>query len=164
MIKREELFLIGWHIHSPAEHTVQGRRSRSELHLVHVNSRGIPQAVVGVFVTPGQTASKFIASFPKRFFGVKESNMGLRAELNFAQAMSEVSKSEEFWTYSGSLTSPPCSEGIKWFVARDVLSVSTEQMQQLLGVSAYSARDTQQVRCYLFLQTDHIITLAGLEA
>lgn len=51
----------------------------------------------------------------------------------------------EFWTYKGSLTSPPCTEGIRWFVARNVLFVSVEQMQAILAVSTYSARVEQEV-------------------
>jgi carbonic anhydrase len=50
------------------------------------------------------------------------------------------------WTFSaGSLTSPPCTEGIRFFVARNILFVGNAQMQDILNVSTYSARAEQEV-------------------
>jgi carbonic anhydrase len=66
-------------------------------------------------------------------------------EIDMLQALKEVNMFNEFWTYEGSLTSPPCTEGIRWWVARNVLFVGVEQMQRILGVSTYSARVEQEV-------------------
>ena len=60
-------------------------------------------------------------------------------------ALKEVGNLKNFWTYKGSLTTPPCSEGLRWWVAGKVLEVSDAQMQALLGVSTYSARVEQMV-------------------
>lgn len=65
--------------------------------------------------------------------------------LDMAQVLSEVANFSEFWTYEGSLTSPPCTEGIRWFVARNVLFVGVDQMREVLRVSTYSARVEQEV-------------------
>lgn len=62
-------------------------------------------------------------------------------------ALGEVSELSEFWTYRGSLTSPPCEEGIRFFVARKILFVGVAQMQDILSVSTYSARAEQKVSC-----------------
>jgi carbonic anhydrase len=51
----------------------------------------------------------------------------------------------DFWTYEGSMTSPPCREGIQWWGARNTLFVGVEQMQRILGVGTYSARVEQEV-------------------
>lgn len=51
----------------------------------------------------------------------------------------------DFWTYRGSLTSPPCTEGLRWFVARNIMFVSDRQMQDMLRVSTFSARAEQEV-------------------
>lgn len=61
------------------------------------------------------------------------------------QAIREVADFSNFWTYQGSLTSPPCKEGIRWFVARNILFTSVKQMQDLLGASTFSARAEQEV-------------------
>lgn len=48
-------------------------------------------------------------------------------------------------TIKGSLTSPPCTEGVRFFVARNILFVGNEQMRQILNASTYSARSEQEV-------------------
>jgi len=65
--------------------------------------------------------------------------------MDVAQALREVNMFNEFWTYRGSLTSPPCTEGIRFFVARNVLFTSVDQMREVLRVSTYSARAEQEV-------------------
>lgn len=60
-------------------------------------------------------------------------------------AIAEVNAFAEFWTYRGSLTSPPCREGLRWYVARNIMFVSNKQMQDILSVSTYSARAEQEV-------------------
>ncbi len=66
-------------------------------------------------------------------------------EMNMSMALDGVDTVSEFWTYKGSLTSPPCSEGIRWFVARAIAFTSVEQMRMVLGASTYSARQEQEV-------------------
>ena len=61
--------------------------------------------------------------------------MNSEIELQFANIMTD----------RGSLTSPPCTEGLRWFVARNIMFVSDEQMQAILRVSTYSARSEQEV-------------------
>lgn len=67
-------------------------------------------------------------------------------EIDPMQAVREVNSFSEFWTYKGSLTSPPCKEGIQWFVARNILFTSVKQMQDILGASTFSSRAEQEVR------------------
>ena len=55
--------------------------------------------------------------------------------MDLSGALRSVNYFSEFWTYSGSLTSPPCTEGLRWFMARTIMFTSVEQMQQILGVS-----------------------------
>lgn len=141
----EELFLIGWHIHSPADHTVDGFRSKSEMHMVHANEEGEPRAVVAIRIDPGKAPSRFLTSLPTPFIGFNETTAYSNTQLDLFEPLREVSELTEFWTYKGSLTSPPCEEGIRWFVARTVMYVGIEQMQQILHVSTYSARVEQQV-------------------
>lgn len=61
--------------------------------------------------------------------------MDSEIEMQFANIMAD----------RGSLTSPPCTEGLRWFVARNIMFVSDEQMQAILRVSTYSARAEQEV-------------------
>lgn len=141
----EEVYLIGWHIHSPADHTIDGYRSKSEMHLVHANAEGDPRAVVAIRVDPGKADSTFVASLPTPFIGFNETMAYSNTQLDLMEPLREVAQLTEFWTYKGSLTSPPCEEGIRWFVARTVMYVGVEQMREVLHVSTFSARVEQQV-------------------
>ncbi|CAG8791947.1 24898_t:CDS:2, partial [Racocetra persica] len=48
------------------------------------------------------------------------------------------------YSYYGSLTTPPCTEGVRWFVSPDVLSISPSQFKSLKYVLKYNARFTQK--------------------
>lgn len=145
------LYLKGWHIHSPADHSVQGDRSKAELHLVHADANGVEQGVVAIRIDPGNADSKFLSQIlssnanttnPMPSFNSQET---IPMSLDIYQAIKEVNMFNDFWTYQGSLTSPPCTENIRWWVARNTMYVSVEQMQAILAVSTFSARVEQEV-------------------
>jgi carbonic anhydrase len=142
----ETVYLAGWHTHTPSEHTVDGVRSRAELHFVHATAEGKPRAVVGFRIRTGNSneGSKFVEQLPEMLgFNSTEKVENVALDLNLA--IEEVGGLQEFWTYDGSLTSPPCTEGKRWFVARQELVVSDEQMMALLKVSTYSARPVNDI-------------------
>ncbi|KAG7138120.1 hypothetical protein HYQ46_008366 [Verticillium longisporum] len=77
--------------------------------------------------------------------GFSETGTQVEVTLDLNLALDGVAHFNEFWTYQGSLTSPPCHEGIRWFVARQTMFAGVTQMQALLGASTYSARAEQEV-------------------
>jgi carbonic anhydrase len=151
----ETVYLKGWHIHSPADHSVDGVKARSELHLVHGDETGKAIAVLAILINPGTTDSPFVAQFASAINSTtpdstqvpnfnSEDRIPL-ASMDVGLALKEAGDFEKYWTYKGGLTSPPCSEGIRFFVSSKVMTVGTEQMQEILRVSAYSAREEQMV-------------------
>ncbi|KJX99004.1 carbonic anhydrase like protein [Zymoseptoria brevis] len=141
----ETVYMTGWHIHAPADHSVGGQRSKAELHYVHVDAAGNPRAVLAFRIDPGNSDSAFFRQLPE-FISFRNTDMRTNmTDFNPFMALQEVNKFSEFWTYRGSLTSPPCTEGIRFYLARNILFVSVEQMQAILAVSTYSARAEQQV-------------------
>ncbi|KAF5026801.1 hypothetical protein F66182_1085 [Fusarium sp. NRRL 66182] len=140
----ETVYLQGWHIHAPADHTVERHRSRAELHLVHVNAEGKERAVLAIRLDPGNRDNAFFSQLPP-MIGFNETGVTQEASLNHRLALDSVLWFDEFWTYEGSLTSPPCTEGIRFFVARQILFTGVEQMRDILGASTYSAREEQLV-------------------
>ncbi|TKA78315.1 hypothetical protein B0A49_02280 [Cryomyces minteri] len=140
----ETVYLRGWHLHAPADHSVQGDRSKAELHLVHVDAKGHERAVLAFRVDPGNAESAFFGQLPG-VIGFNETDVQEPIELDPSLALNEVNSFNEFWTYRGSLTSPPCTEGLRWYVARNILFTSVAQMQSLLRASTYSARAEQEV-------------------
>ncbi|KAF7508060.1 hypothetical protein GJ744_009642 [Endocarpon pusillum] len=138
------LYLRGWHLHAPADHRVGAYRSRAELHMVHVNEEGEEGAVLAIRLDPGASPSPFFTQLPQKI-GFNDTTQIMGVEMNPRLALDGVNEFNEFWTYQGSLTSPPCKEGIRWFIARSILFTSVDQMKEILGVSTYSARAEQEV-------------------
>jgi carbonic anhydrase len=140
----QTLYLKGWHIHAPADHSVGGDRSKAEMHFVHVDATGHEAAVLAFRLDPGNFNSTFFAQLPS-MIGFEDIDVEEAVEMDLGLALEAVQYFNEFWTYCGSLTSPPCHEGIRWFVARQIMFTGVEQMQAILGASTYSARAEQEV-------------------
>ncbi|KAK5733850.1 hypothetical protein LTR17_009402 [Elasticomyces elasticus] len=142
----ETVYLVSWHTHTPGEHIVSGVRTMAVLHFVHVDAKGDYRSVVWFRIHPGAEnfESPFFGQLPK-YVGANETEGEMSAEVDHSLALEQVSHLKDFWTYQGSLTSPPCKEGLRWFVAREVLFVSDVQMQDLLQVSSFSAREEQDI-------------------
>ncbi|KAL1596360.1 hypothetical protein SLS60_009006 [Paraconiothyrium brasiliense] len=140
----ETLYLKGWHIHAPADHSVGGDRSKAEMHFVHVDAEGHEGAVLAFRLDPGNFNNTFFDQLPP-MIGFDEMQTQEPVDLDLSLALESVLHFNEFWTYQGSLTSPPCHEGIRWFVARQIMFTGVEQMQAILGASTYSARAEQEV-------------------
>lgn len=98
--KNETVYMTGWHIHAPAEHTVQGDRSKAEMHFVHTDAKGSPRAVLAFRIDPGKGNSTFFGDLPE-LVSFREPEMESTAIINPATALAEVGWFEEFWTYQG---------------------------------------------------------------
>ncbi|KAK5702367.1 hypothetical protein LTR17_022364 [Elasticomyces elasticus] len=140
----ETVYLASWHIHALADHMVAADRSKAEMHFVHVDADGHERVVLAFRVDPGNAPSAFFSQIPEytTFNDTTQRNID---GINVNQALNEVLMLRDFWTYRGSLTSPPCREGMRWYLARQILFVSDTQMQDILRVCTYSARAEQEV-------------------
>ena len=119
--RNETAYLVSWHIHSPADHSVQQDRSKAEMHFVHVDASGHERAVVAMRIDPGlQSKSAFFSQFEGSYPNFNDTVTQIVDEIDLTLALSEVLHFNEFWTYRGSLTSPPC----KHMLHRDMLPAS----------------------------------------
>jgi carbonic anhydrase len=109
-----------------------------------VNAQGKERAVLAIRLDPGNKENKFLGQLPT-MIGFNETDVTQETTLNHNLLLDSVQYFDEFWTYEGSLTSPPCTEGIRFFVARQILFTSVQQMRDILGASTYSAREEQLV-------------------
>ncbi len=110
--------LLQFHFHAPSEHLVDGKSFPMEVHFVHKSAQGSGLGVLGVFVQSGaahETMSILAASFPGKAGGEADITVDPNALLP---------SSLSYWTYEGSLTTPPCSEVVDWMVLREPLSVA----------------------------------------
>ncbi|KIW16555.1 hypothetical protein PV08_03743 [Exophiala spinifera] len=138
-------YMVGWHTHAPAEHPVNGKRSMAEIHFVHADTDGNYAGVLAMRIDPsGDIDSPFVSQWPWTI-GFNETRQLTNVQQDLDLALQEVVYFDNFWTYMGSLTVPPCKEGIRFFMAEQVLYVSNAQMQRILGMSAYSTRIEQPI-------------------
>ncbi|KAK9761736.1 hypothetical protein K7432_013145, partial [Basidiobolus ranarum] len=63
--------------------------------------------------------------------------------LDFQSLFNEIGNVDEYWAYEGSLTTPPCTEGVRWAVARNVAQLSWRQLDTLRQVIKFNARFVQ---------------------
>lgn len=114
------------HFHQSSEHTINGIRYPMEIHFVHLNKEN-NIAVVGVMVQEGisNPAFEFLEKYlPVATGETKEINMPF--DLNLS-----LPKNKEYYVYAGSLTTPPCTEGVNWFVLKEPITISLEQVEAL---------------------------------
>lgn len=98
--RNETVYMSGWHIHAPGDHTVQGARSKAEMHFVHVTASGTPRAVLAFRIDPGNAPSAFFAGLPE-MISYREGNKTVQSSINPMMAVREVNSFSEFWTYRG---------------------------------------------------------------
>ena len=124
-----EYTLAEAHWHNPSEHTVEGERFALEMHLVH--KRGDSKiAVVGVLYRLGQANAviqTLIDMGPQ-----PGQNMELSLSLGSTDYLPEKNS---YYRYSGSLTTPPYTEGVEWMVMSEIQEISSEQVQQLAALT-----------------------------
>ncbi|CAN6443517.1 unnamed protein product [Victoria cruziana] len=114
------------HWHSPSEHSINGSRYQLELHMVHENKEG-GIAVVGILYQLGRP-DRFLTKLMhviSRLEPTKEEEIGV---VNPKRIRTGISS---YYRYKGSLTTPPCTEGVIWTIARKVRTVSSKQIHAL---------------------------------
>jgi carbonic anhydrase len=112
-----------FHFHAPSENEVHGKKYAMEMHLVHKNASG-ELAVVAVMFDKGAANTeleKLWVIMPEQ----AEQNATIRQDIDLNNLLP---KDKTYWRFSGSLTTPPCSEGVTWIVLKHPLTVSTEQL------------------------------------
>lgn len=119
--------LVEFHFHTPSEHTVEGQRFAAEAHFVHEGEDGTP-AVVAVMVEEGAANDPLESVLPGT--ADRGNAAGTQPQVDPGALLPE---SNAYYTYTGSLTTPPCTEGVRWFVLQEPVEASPEQTRQLKG-------------------------------
>ena len=117
------------HTHNPSEHTLEGERFALEIHLVHRDESG-RIAVVGVLFREGEAnpAIQEIIDAAPAEDGATCAASGLGAAVFLPEGRG-------YYSYIGSLTTPPYTEGVRWHVMADALEVSADQVTQLAALT-----------------------------
>ena len=124
--------LVQYHFHAPSEHAINGRLADVEAHFVHMNAQGAT-AVVGVFYRlgdePNALLDRILLSAPVT--AGEEVNAGEGSPAELFNHIGDVSAKRggpvqvnSFYAYDGSLTTPGCTQNVRWSVLEDGGSVS----------------------------------------
>jgi len=123
--------LIQFHFHVPSENNIEGDAFPLEAHFVHSTDDG-KLAVVGVMFEEGDEnpiLKKIWNHFPSLKRGEEKP-----CELDAKEISSLLPEKRDYYRFMGSLTTPPCSEGVKWHLFKTPSTVSKEQIVQFFSL------------------------------
>lgn len=131
--------LVQLHFHRPSEHLIEGRNFPMEAHFVHRADSG-GMVVVGVLMAEGRTNhafSKIVASMPP------EEGPPAKAPAGF-DPNALLPARQAYYEYSGSLTTPPCSELVEWLVLANPVQVAAADIASFAKLYPHNARPVQK--------------------
>jgi len=123
-IGKESFDLLQFHFHRPSEEQVDGKNASMVAHFVHKSKEG-KLAVIGVMLNEGKDSAAvktLWANLPP-----KEGEEFLPAKVTFNPA-SMLPKDMGFYNYEGSLTTPPCTEGVQFYILKSPVDISKQQL------------------------------------
>jgi carbonic anhydrase len=130
--------LLQFHFHHPSEHTVDGAAAPMEVHFVHRDPNSGNLAVVGILLVEGEASSAYAPIFDNLLNATSEASPIGSQDLN-----NLLPANRQFVTYNGSLTTPPCSEIVRWLVLDEPVALSAEQIAAFAALFEMNARPVQ---------------------
>jgi carbonic anhydrase len=119
---KKKYFVRHFEFHHPSEHLVDGKPHSLELQIYH-KSEDEQWLALAIFLEVGKENSEFNSVI--KFLSSKEKE----GKIDLSRIVKE---NDQTFFYEGSLTTPPCSEGMKWYVMKTPIQVSKEQMNEII--------------------------------
>lgn len=135
-------YMVQFHTHEVSEHHIDGIAYPLEIHFVHKNSAG-NLAVVGFFFRVTQTNSSFIGEFVD--FCKVNSSMDRGLDFKLLLDFPNVD-SIPYYTYSGSLTTPPCTENVTWILISQIFTVSRIQLNEFMAILPHNLANNRPIQ------------------
>lgn len=138
----DDFNILQFHMHAPGEETVDGKRYPFNAHLVHINpgdsendtERG-KLAVIGIFFQEGKENAAL-----KPVFDVMPAKVGKVVMKDKFDVSKLLPKSLAYYSYSGSLTTPGCNEGVTFYILKTPVEMSAAQLTQFKKIFPMNAR------------------------
>ena len=140
-----------FHFHAPSEHTVNGKAYPLEMHLVHQEAGTGNLAVIGVFIEEG-SGNDFLEGVFSRVPSEEKTEEQTDLTINLSDF---IPPEQSYYTYLGSLTTPPCTVGVNWILFDEPIQASAEQIAQFGESYQNTARPVQPLdnrRVYTTMQ------------
>lgn len=136
-----------FHFHTPSENRIQGKSFPLEVHFVHADSNN-NLAVLGLLYEVGAENAQLSpvwAAMPKE----AGQPIALKAQINPAEMLPEAL---DYYRFNGSLTIPPCSEGVNWLLLKNTVSASEAQVKAIEAIMGNNSRPPQAVNARVILE------------
>lgn len=130
----EDYDLVQMHYHVPSEHTVEGDPADVEFHFVHQSEDG-GILVLGLMAEEGDETPAM-----QPFIDAVNADEETDTDLDLSTILPDDSSA---YSYEGSLTTPPCTEGVHWLVLEDRITLSPAQLEVLTDAEDHNARPTE---------------------
>jgi carbonic anhydrase len=137
-VEGAEFPLVQLHFHAPSEHTIDGASVPVEMHFVHTTSNN-EIAVIGVMISQGDTDNAAWAPFVEAL-SVEEGDADVETTFDWRAMLPANSSTIR---YAGSLTTPPCTEGVKWFIIGEPVELSAAHIARFVAAHSGNNRPVQ---------------------
>ena len=133
VVENRTFELKQFHFHAPSENMIDGKTFPLEMHLVHADGQGALAVLAVLFETGVQNTvlESIWSEMPQAKDEVNEISPRIRAD-------DLLPNSHEYFRFDGSLTTPPCSEGVLWLVLAERVDVSEQQVDSFLKIMGHS--------------------------
>ena len=131
--------LVQFHFHHPSEHLIGGKGFPMEAHFVHANAAG-SLAVIGALMTAGRANpvfSRIVSTMPDKEGPAVKADPAINPN-------GLLPATRSYYRYSGSLTTPPCSETVDWLLLTDPLQVADADIARFAKLYPMNARPVQK--------------------
>ncbi|MFT4976668.1 MAG: carbonic anhydrase [Myxococcota bacterium] len=138
--------LVQFHFHSPSEHTVNGEPADMEMHLVHESGDAL--AVVSIVIFEGAEQPWIAAASWDALPAVAGEcieDEAVTLDMDDLISTQLIGKMPNVLHYTGSLTTPPCSEEVEWFILGQYLELSAEQIAMFSDIYSGNSRDVHDL-------------------
>ncbi|MGG2091568.1 carbonic anhydrase family protein [Bacillus sp. S13(2024)] len=137
-INGRQFSLTQFHFHAPSEHTIDGKQYEMELHFVNKSSSG-RLAVLGVFFTIGSKNEAF-QTILDQIQKNKKIELPPTTTINIQQLLPQE---RNYYHYLGSLTTAPYTENVEWYVLKQPVEISKNQLQTFQKYYLDNSREVQ---------------------
>jgi carbonic anhydrase len=132
-----EYKIVQFHFHTPSEEKIDGKNTAMVAHLVHKNASG-NLGVIAVLIKEGRENAAL-----KGIFSALPAHEGKAPLAQPFDVSTMLPASLTYYSFKGSLTTPPCSEGVAWHVLKQPIEMSHDQIAAFQKVFKMNARPVQ---------------------
>lgn len=145
-IDNEKYYLKHIHFHTPSENQIDGVSYPMEAHLVHANSAGSLAVVAVMFELSEDNVvlNKLLRNLPEN----EGDKNRLKSEI---LGYDILPSNKDYYRFNGSLTTPPCTEGVKWFVLKTPLGISKSQLADFDAAMPTNNRPLQDINSRIII-------------